>query len=326
MTLRIKFRQVINFKRDFKTVAVSNDRKHIESELRLKPEHKPIGTFGSLTTVKNEDKYFEVKEALNKDRLVTKDNEPLIIIFGWAGATHKNLSKYSDVYRKLGCRTLQYILPTRFIFKHTEQVHEAVNDVATYLVKEAETPKVIHCLSDTGCMSFQGLSISTSMQDASFLPSGIVWDSCPGPRPRVTIPKGLVLCIINWMSRMRDGMSMSEAVSSSWDDFYTLAWKNYLRRMGGQEALISTMNGTWTGFWAKDLECRLPEMFLYSKSDFYIPYKYLESEVLPARKARAASLRVKRWDNSPHVGHLRKNKLEYEHEIEQFLLQLKLIK
>ena len=70
----------------------------------------------------------------------------------------------------------------------------------------------------------------------------------PGPRPRVTIPKGLVLCIINWMSRMRDGMSMSEAVSSSWDDFYTLAWKNYLRRMGGQEALISTMNGTWTGF------------------------------------------------------------------------------
>ena len=31
--------------------------------------------------------------------------------------------------------------------------------------KEAETPKVIHCLSDTGCMSFQGKVSDYIVQD-----------------------------------------------------------------------------------------------------------------------------------------------------------------
>ena len=37
--------------------------------------------------------------------------------------------------------------------------------------------------------------------------------------------------------------------------------------------MISTMNDIWTGYWARDLNCHLPEMFLYSKTDFYTPYK-----------------------------------------------------
>ena len=119
----------------------------------------------------------------------------------------------------------------------------------------------------------QGLTIASALQDSPLNPRGLVWDSCPGPRPHVTIPKGLVLCLINWLSRMRDGMSLVEAVRSSADDFRVLAWRNYIRRLRGQEALISTMDNTWTGAWARDLNCHLPELFLYSKTDFYIPYK-----------------------------------------------------
>ena len=116
----------------------------------------------------------------------------------------QNLSKYSDVYRELGCDTLQYILPTRFIFKHSDQTHEAVEDVARYLRKRGvSSPLLIHCLSgeilltnhrpvfmnvnqsDTGVMTFQGLSIASMIHGAPFYPQGIVWDSCPGPRPKV---------------------------------------------------------------------------------------------------------------------------------------------
>ena len=106
-------------------------------------------------------------------------------------------------------------------------------------------------------------------------PKGIVWDSCPGPRPHVTIPKGLVLCIINWMSRMRDGMSLGRALTSSYNDFRDLAFKNYIRRMKGLPTKISTMDNLWTGYWARDLTSCVPEIFLYSKSDFYTPYKYV---------------------------------------------------
>ena len=69
-------------------------------------------------------------------------------------------------------------------------------------------------------------------------------------------------------------MSMAEAVTSSADDFKVLAWRNYIRRLEGEEALISTMDNTWTGHWARDLDCHLPELFLYSKSDIYTSYKY----------------------------------------------------
>ena len=274
MALTLTYRRLIpptvrNIKLCQRGLSNSSD----DIEIKIKPIHKPVGTFGPLTTIQKEDKYFQVDRAINTDRRLT-DTEPLVIIFGWAGATQKNLSKYGEVYRQLGCATLQYILPTRFIFKHSEQVPEAVEDVAKYLRKAGvSTPIAIHCLSDTGCMTFQGLSIASITHGAPFYPQGIVWDSCPGPRPKVTLTRGLILCIINWMSRMRDGMSMTEAVRSSGDDFYHLAWKNYLRRLRGQETVISTMDNVWTGFWARDLQCKLPELFLYSKSDFYIPYK-----------------------------------------------------
>jgi len=300
--------------------------RQLSGEFQFKQIHKPTGIFGSLTTVQSEDKQFHVEKATNIERRVSQ-SDPLVLIFGLAGATHKNLSKYSDVYRELGCDTLQYILPTRFIFKHSDQTHEAVEDVARYLRRRGvSSPLLIHCLSDTGVMTFQGLSIASMIHGAPFYPQGIVWDSCPGPRPKVTIPRGMVLCIINWLSRMRDGMSMVEAVRSSSDDFYHLAWRNYLRRLRGEETVISTMDNVWTGYWARDLNCHLHELFLYSKTDFYTPYKHLETEVIPVRQSKSKSLIVKRWDKSPHVGHLRAHKTEYKQNIEHFLINTGLIK
>ena len=52
-----------------------------------------------------------------------------------------------------------------------------------------------------------------------------------------------------------------------------LAWQNYWRRLRGEECVISTMQDTWVGYWVRDLNCSIVEHFLYSKSDFYIPYK-----------------------------------------------------
>ena len=81
--------------------------------------HKVIGTFGDITNVEAEDKTFLAQPPLQEGG---PEKKPLVVVFGWAGATHHNLSKYGDVYRDRGCETLQYILPTRFIFRHTEQV------------------------------------------------------------------------------------------------------------------------------------------------------------------------------------------------------------
>ena len=38
---------------------------------------------------------------------------PVAIIFGWGGSSHKNVSKYSAIYHRAGCITVQYVLATR---------------------------------------------------------------------------------------------------------------------------------------------------------------------------------------------------------------------
>ena len=57
-------------------------------DIKIRPMYKAKGTFGSLTNVSEEDKRFVVEQAINTERRTT-DTEPLILIFGWAGATHK---------------------------------------------------------------------------------------------------------------------------------------------------------------------------------------------------------------------------------------------
>ena len=57
-------------------------------DIKIRPMYKAKGTFGSLTPVSDEDKMYVMEEATNTERTAT-DNQPLILIFGWAGATHK---------------------------------------------------------------------------------------------------------------------------------------------------------------------------------------------------------------------------------------------
>ena len=59
-----------------------------EDSWEARPLHEATGTFGSLTSVLPEDRQFLVEAATCTERRATQQ-EPLVIIFGWAGATHK---------------------------------------------------------------------------------------------------------------------------------------------------------------------------------------------------------------------------------------------
>ena len=82
-----------------------------------------------------------------------------------------------------------------------------------------ERPLLVHCLSDTGIMCYQvfwgfqryvarnapragfnfssqGLQLATR---GKLDVRGVVWDSCPGPRPEITIPRFLMVALVfNW--------------------------------------------------------------------------------------------------------------------------------
>ena len=74
--------------------------KNKQNSFQAKPTHKAVGTFGSLTTVIDADRVFKVEEPLSKScseaepliqgvQEVQEVQEPLVVILGWAGATHK---------------------------------------------------------------------------------------------------------------------------------------------------------------------------------------------------------------------------------------------
>ena len=64
------------------------DNIQITNSFTAEPTNKAVGTFGSLTTVCDEDKAFIVREPQIL-RACLGEPEPLVVILGWAGASHK---------------------------------------------------------------------------------------------------------------------------------------------------------------------------------------------------------------------------------------------
>ena len=103
----------------------------------------------------------------------------------------------------------------------------------------------IHCLSDTGVMCYQGMD-SASKQSSKMKRlniRGVVWDSCPGPRPEVTLPRVMALLIVNWMCCLRDRMGMMQSLNSSYRLLVDRGWPNLLRRWQGKPVELSLIDG-----------------------------------------------------------------------------------
>ena len=145
---------------------------------------------------------------------------PLVLLFGWGGASHKNLGKYADIYLEAGATTAQYVLPSRHVIRDTAQVPRLMDHVLRRLeaVNIYQRPVYIHCLSDTGIMCYQGMMVSNaeSSRMEKIRIRGVVWDSCPGPRPEITAPRVAALMLVNYFCCRRDKMTVRDSAHSSY--------------------------------------------------------------------------------------------------------------
>jgi len=251
---------------------------------------------------------------------VDPGSAPVVLLFGWAGASFKNLGKYAQLYQKAGCYTAQYILPTRHIFRDTAEVPEVMTLVWEQ-VQEAglsDRQLFIHCLSDTGVMCYQGLDIALARQGVEPRRGGVIWDSCPGPYPEVTMARIVAFLIVNWMCCMRDGLGLPRSLYSSYQLLEERVWPSYLRKRKGLPVELNKIDGQWCGHFGLEHTHPVPELFLYSKKDFYLPYKYLEDVVLASRKGR--EFKSVCFPSSPHVAHYRYFPKEYAKHVQTFVL------
>ena len=65
-----------------------------------------------------------------------------------------------------------------------------------------------------------------------------------------------------------------------------------------QQPLTELTQGVWAGHFGRDHfqhHKDVAELFLYSNSDFYLPAKYLENQVLSRRRAQGVNFSATRW-------------------------------
>ena len=89
-------------------------------------------------------------------RGVPEEKRPVVVLCGWAGATPKNLHKYSEIYHRAGCITLDYNLPSLFVFTETCEVPHIAKELLKVMdeAKLMERPLFLHLMSDTGKQIF----------------------------------------------------------------------------------------------------------------------------------------------------------------------------
>ena len=72
---------------------------------------------------------------------------------------------------------------------------------------------------------------------------GVVWDSCCGPRPEITLPRVAALLVVNWFCCRRDKMTYSESFHDCWRLLMDRGWPGLLDKWNGKEVELSLING-----------------------------------------------------------------------------------
>ena len=68
-----------------------------------------------------------------------------------------------------------------------------------------------------------------------------------------------------------------------------------------------------------DEPSRWPQMYLYSKKDEIVDYKYIDS-IVEHRKSLGVKVTAQCWEDSAHVAHIRQHRESYLNLCSQFLL------
>eukprot|EP00092_Neocalanus_flemingeri_P036765 GFUD01040025.1.p1 GENE.GFUD01040025.1~~GFUD01040025.1.p1 ORF type:complete len:379 (+),score=86.98 GFUD01040025.1:119-1255(+) len=282
---------------------------------------------GEVPAITDEDTKMVIEEPASHLVSKTGSTNSVVLLFGWAGASHKNLNKYSSIYLEAGFTTVQFILSTRHIFRDTDQIPELMSKVMDQMGQQGllDRPMYIHCLSDTGVMCYQGLDIASKQRSTVRMLNiqGVVWDSCPGPYPEVTLSRISAFLIVNWLCCMNDKLGVVQSLHSSYRLLLDRGWPNLLRRWQGKPVTLNMMNGIWCGHFGRDHHLQfplVPELHLYSDKDFYLPYKYLEKEVLAIKEESGADYTAVKFVGSPHVSHLKRHKKKYKSQVLAFIV------
>ncbi|CAD5215575.1 unnamed protein product [Bursaphelenchus xylophilus] len=160
----------------------------------VKPETDNLSSGLGLADIKRDNSNFRLENEPNKEikegiTVVHKDDidsqAPLIILTGWANATDKNLSKYSEFYVDEGYMVARYTVPIKEVYHFGGYQRYALTlyEQLLQLDKTEGRPIFIHNFSMNGCSLFAMLwRLLAEVADGESIKArvkGVIFDSSP---------------------------------------------------------------------------------------------------------------------------------------------------
>ncbi|KAI1136505.1 DUF829-domain-containing protein [Hypoxylon sp. FL0543] len=242
-----------------------------------------------------------------------------IIIYGWGDGTAKNVAKYVDGYHKLfpAARILMVISSTFGVsYASLEARTSAMMPVIDTLFPtpgDGSERVILQAMSNTGGI-YAAATLNAYQQrhgtDKALPHHLCVSDSTPGS-----------VVFANEVGRWSRAMALGSARYFPWPFAVTeKIWWTFLyamhfleRAIGREHAGIYSVNAFLNHAMATPRAVRL---YIYSKADDLIWWEDVEAQAATA-KSRGYTTALERFDDSPHVGHMRMHRDRYWGAIER---------
>ena len=239
---------------------------------------------------------------------------PIALVLGWGNSRHRYLKKYAELLGKNGFDTVM-VTNTLFdaiLFPETKSkklAKEVLDAIQNHYSEDASPrPILLYPFSNGGCAVYYFICNTLCDKSYKFYGSfrivGTIFDSCPVNPNMESIPivqKAFTDRVKNPLLKAVMWYSLRLAVPF-------VVWLNPVVKVFMHELENSPISS--------------PQLFLYSKADSLAPWHDIE-QVANYRQKLGITIKIKDFDDSPHVGHYKQYPKEYEKIVDNFLEAVK---
>jgi hypothetical protein len=242
-------------------------------------------------------------------------HKPVVLLFGWLGASERHLGKYTQLYQDKGYETIHYIPPMSLILypSRIDSLNAEIQADMMRIMKEKgllRRPFMIHLFSNSGyinwCYYQRHLQkhVPNTAFNIYYKIQGTIVDSAPCNLNPEVLARGFLGALIPKIQNHRHWL---------WTPLMETFWKVYLRIPGNTEefnTLNRIMNHTNLPY---------PQWYMYSSGDTMLYASEVRKHIKRVEKRTHLPTQSIDFVTSNHVSHLREHPVEYSKRIDAVL-------
>ena len=275
---------------------------------------------------------------------------PLVLLFGFLGASDRHLAKYADVYESIGS-TVLIMKPSISEVAVPKVGEQAVMDLLEKrllpVIEEHRTGRsssipssrkdaygehrnvFMHCMSNAGWMAmgtlfYMGDTLQSKIQG----------------QHEDEVNREKLWAMWSWIRHNMRGIVIDSAPSMATPSIYARGLTSALLKVPSTDvedrhpwalSLASTLTQKYfdnpdvlkrfrkvRDGWSHAVPRNVPQLYLYSSADTLIPSSHVES-FMAQQEALGSSVSYQRWNDSEHCEHLKVHPVQYRKIVQTFV-------